>query len=93
METERLENLLIVLSIIFIFAASIIIVNGDIVVRENTIYNQEYITLNNTIVKTEVVKETTIKEPPFNPEKQCISVHEPNATKYIWECNDIQGGQ
>ena len=61
--------------------------------KVNAVYtsidNSQYTTLNNTIVKTEVVKETTIQEQKFNPEKQCISVHEPNAEKYIWECNDI----
>ena len=63
--------------------------------KVNAVYtsidNSQYTTLNNTIVKTEIVKETTIQEPKFNPEKQCISVHYPNATSYIWECNDITG--
>jgi len=47
-------------------------------------------TLNNTIVKTEIVKETVVKEQKFNPTSQCVSIRQPNATKYIWECNDLK---
>ncbi|QGH73208.1 MAG: hypothetical protein [Siphoviridae sp. ctjeG17] len=88
MTAEPLEKMFVMLSFIFIVFSLINVVMFEPKSRVTYIDNSEQVVLNNTIVKTEIVKEVKYVDNPYTPSADCVTIHMPNESIKTWWCKN-----